>query len=83
MERLLYLVELERFNELEEKVKAVVEEYSILRKRNLELERLLEGANTELENARTRIRMLNQEKDVVRTKVDALLDMLSHIEEPQ
>lgn len=76
-------MELERFNELEEKVKAVVEEYSILRKRNLELERLLEGANTELENARTRIRMLNQEKDVVRTKVDALLDMLSHIEEPQ
>ncbi len=76
-------MELEKFNELEDKVKAVVEEYTILKKRNLELEGLLEGANAELENTRTRVRILNQEKDAVRTKVDALLDMLSHIKEPQ
>ncbi len=72
-----------RFDELEQKIKGIVEEYSVLKERNLELEKLLESKSVELGDANDRIRALNHDKDAVRTKVDMLLDMLCDIEEPQ
>ena len=71
---------LERFGELEQKIRGLVEEYSVLKERNLELEKLLEGKSAELEEANNRTRVLNNEKDAVRTRVDVLLDMLRDIE---
>ena len=75
-------MELERFSELEQKIRGFVEEYSVLRERNIELEKLLEGRSVELEEANNKIMALNDEKDAVRTKVDMLLDMLHDVEVP-
>ena len=71
-----------RFGELEQKIRGFVEEYSVLRERNIELEKLLEGRSVELEEANNKIMALNDEKDAVRTKVDMLLDMLHDVEVP-
>jgi len=71
---------LERFGELEQKIRGIVEEYSVLKERNLDLEKLLEGRSAELEDANNRIMAFNNEKDAVRTKVDILLDMLRDVE---
>ncbi len=73
-------MELVKFNELEEKVKSIIKEYALLKKRNEELEVLLKGKDGELEEVRNKIGMLNEERDSVRTKVDSLLDMLHGIE---
>ncbi|MCK4534469.1 MAG: cell division protein ZapB [Syntrophobacterales bacterium] len=75
-------MELERFGELEQKVKRILEEYSTLKNRNRELEKLLEGKSAELEEVKNRARVLNEEKDAVRTRVDMLLEMLHDIEMP-
>lgn len=71
---------MERFGELEQKIREIVEEYSVLKERNLDLGKLLEGKSVELEDANNRIRAFNNEKDAVRTKVDMLLDMLRDVE---
>ncbi len=71
-----------RFGELEQKIKGIIEEYSVLKERNLELEKLLEGKSAELEESNNKIMALNDEKDAVRTKVDMLLDMLHDVEVP-
>ena len=73
-------MELVKFNELEEKVKSIIKEYALLKKRNEELEVLLKGKDGELEEVRNKIGMLNEERDSVRTKLDSLLDMLHGIE---
>lgn len=73
-------IKLERFGELEQKIRKLVEEHSVLKERNLDLEKLLKGESAELEDASSRIRALNNEKDAVRTKVDMLLDMLRDVE---
>ncbi|MEA1970973.1 MAG: cell division protein ZapB [Thermodesulfobacteriota bacterium] len=75
-------MELERFSELEQKIKKILEEYSTLKDRNRELEKLLEGKSAELEEVKSRVKILNEEKDAVRTGVDMLLDMLHDIEVP-
>ncbi len=76
-------MELERFDELEVKIKAIVNQYVQLKKRNEELEELVQRKNGELEEALSRIRALNQEKDSVRTKIDSLLERLEGVEVPQ
>lgn len=73
-------MELERFGELERRIRGIVEEYSTLKNRNQELENLLEEKNAQLEDANNRARVLNEQKDAVRTRVDMLLDMLRDIE---
>lgn len=73
-------MELVKFNELEEKVKSIIKEYALLKKRNEELEVLLKSKDGELEEVRNKIGMLNEERDSVRTKVDSLLNMLHGIE---
>lgn len=76
----MFAVELVKFNELEEKVKSIIKEYALLKKRNEELEVLLKSKDGELEEVGNKIGMLNEERDSVRTKVDSLLDMLHGIE---
>ena len=72
-------MELVKFNELEEKIKGVLEEYSFLKKKNQELEELLKNKGGELEEANSKVKRLNEELDAVRAKVDSLLDMLQDI----
>ena len=75
-------MELTNFRELEEKIKMVVSEYELLKKRNQELETFLNQKNTELEEANKNIRGLKEERDFIRTKVDSLLNLLQDIHVP-
>ena len=68
-----------KFQELECKIKNLLEEHALLRKKNYELEELLKSKGLELEGANNKIRGLNEERDSIRTKVDSLLDLLQDI----
>lgn len=72
-------MELVKFKELEERIKGLVEEYNVLKKRTKELEELVEIKSGELKEANSRIAKLNEERDSVRNRVDTLLDMLEDI----
>lgn len=72
-------MELVKFKELEERIKGLVEEYNVLKKRTKELEELIEVKSGELKEANSRIAKLNEERDSVRNRVDTLLDMLEDI----
>jgi predicted nuclease with TOPRIM domain len=74
-------VELGKFNELEEKIKGIIEENTVLRQRNRDLEGVLKNKEGELEEIKDKIRILSEERDSVRVKVDLLLDMLQNIPE--
>ena len=73
-------MELVKFTELEGKVKNVLAEYSLLKKRNQEVEENLKKIEFELEGARSRIKELNEERDVICAKVNSLLELLRDIE---
>jgi predicted nucleic acid-binding Zn-ribbon protein len=77
------VVELDKFKELEERIQSIIEEYSLVKKRNGELEALLEGTNAELEKAKNSVRVLTEEEEAIRAKVDLLLDMLHDVKVPQ
>lgn len=75
-------MEVSKFNELEDKIKSFVEEYALLKERNTELEGLLKSVDEELGEAKHQIRILNEEKDAVRGKIDSMLGMFSDIKIP-
>lgn len=75
-------MDLVNFGELEDKIKLVVSEYELLKKRNQELEVILNQKNAELEEANNNIRGLKEERDFIRTKVDSLLNLLQDIHVP-
>jgi len=72
-------VELVKFEELESKIKNLIAEHELLKKKNHELEELLKSKGVELEEASNKIRGLNEERNTIRTKVDSLLDLLQDI----
>jgi len=76
-------VALDKFKELEERIQSIIEEYSLVKERNSELEALLEGTNEELEKAKNSVRVLTEEEEAIRAKVDLLLDMLHDVKVPQ
>ena len=69
-------MEIAKFNELEEKIKNIVNEYSLLKKQNQEFEELFKNKGLELEGAKASLKELNEERDAIRTKVDLLLNLL-------
>jgi uncharacterized coiled-coil DUF342 family protein len=68
-----------KFQELESKIKNLIEERALMRKKNHELEELLKSKGLELEGANNKIRGLNEERNTIRTKVDSLIDLLQDI----
>ncbi len=76
-------MEFVKFKELEERIRALVGEHALLRKKNKELEERFEKELLEVEEAKNKIRALNEERDAVRTKVDALLELLQGIDVPK
>jgi uncharacterized coiled-coil DUF342 family protein len=76
------IVELMKFDELERKIAGLIEDYALLKKRNLELEEQLKHKTTELEEVSNEIGGFKEERDAVRTKVDSLLDLLQEIKAP-
>lgn len=71
-----------KFDELEKKINDLIEDYALLKKRNLEIEGLLQSKMAELEETNKKIGGLREERDAVRTKVDSLLDLLQEIKAP-
>lgn len=76
-------MELVKFGQLEEKIKGLINDYSILKKEKQELEGLLKKKEGELEEVRKNLQILNEERDAIRAKVDSLLDMIQDIDDPQ
>ena len=72
-------MELVKFKELENKIRTLLSEHSLLKKKNQELEELLKNKGLELEEVNIKIRGLNEERNSIRTKVDSLLDLLQDI----
>ena len=76
------MAEFIKFEELEKKINGLIEDYVLLKKRNLELEGLLQNRTMELEETNKKLGGLKEERDAVRTKVDSLLDLLQEIKAP-
>ncbi len=72
-------MELVKFEELESRIKSLINEHESLKKKNRELEELLKSKGVELEEASNKIRGLNEERNTIRTKVDSLIDLLQDI----
>ena len=68
-----------KFKELEERITKILQEKAVLKMRSQELEELLKNKDRELEEANTKLKGLNEERETVRTKVDSLLDLLQDI----
>jgi len=77
------IVEFVKFNALEEKIKSLIEEQALLKKKNQELEGLLQQKEMDLQEVNKKIKGLDEERDAIRTKVDSLLDLLQDIEVPR
>jgi len=73
------IVEFMKFDELEKKISGLIADYALLKKRNRELEELLQNKTMELDEANKKMGGLREERDAVRTKVDSLLDLLQEI----
>lgn len=72
-------MEIVKFKELEDKIKSILKEYSVLKKHSQDLEERLKNKGLELEEARKRLDEINEERDAIRTKVDSLLGLLQDV----
>ncbi len=75
-------MESENFDQLETKVKGVVDRYLQLKGQVAEQDELLRTKSRELQEANEAIRALNEEKAAVRDKVEALLGKLDSLDVP-
>jgi chromosome segregation ATPase len=78
--RLKVKVELEKFKELEDKIKGIVSEQVFLKKQIQILEDALKNKESELEGLNSKLKALDEERNSVRARVDSLLDLLADIE---
>ena len=76
-------MEFVKFSALEEKIKGLIREQALLKKKNGELEELLKQKEMELQEINNKIRGLDEERNAIRTKVDSLLDLLQDIQVAQ
>lgn len=75
-----WILELDKFNALEGKIKNILSEYSLVKKQNNELTGLLKNTELELEGAKGRLLELNEERDAIRTKLDMLINLLQDVD---
>jgi len=73
-------VEIGKFTELEDKIKHIVSEQVFLKKQISILEEALKNKESEIEEYKSKLRVLDEERDNVRARVDLLLDLLADIE---
>jgi len=74
-----FIVELEKFKELEDKIKGIVSEKKHLKKQIQTLEEALKNKGAELEGVESKLKALDEERNSVRARVDSLLDLLADI----
>ncbi len=73
-------MEITKFVELEDKIKHIVGEQVFFKKQISILEEALKNKETEIEQYKSKLKMLDEERDSVRARVDSLLDLLADIE---
>ena len=73
-------MEISKFTELEDKIKYIVNEQVFLKKQISVLEDALKNKESELEEYKSKLRVLDEERNSVRARVDTLLDLLADIE---
>jgi len=73
-------LELEKFKELEEKIKNILSEYALLKKQNQELKELLNNQGLELEGAKGNLGKFSEERDAARARLDALINLLQDVD---
>jgi chromosome segregation ATPase len=73
-------VEIAKFKELEDKIKHIVSEQVFLKKQISILEEALKNKELEIEQLKSKLRVLDEERNSVRARVDSLLDLLADIE---
>ncbi len=73
-------MELEKFNELEDKIKGIVSEKVFLKKQIKTLEEALKNKEAELVGLNSKIKASDEERNSVRARVDSLLDLLADID---
>ena len=73
-------VDLGKFSELENKIKSIVNEQDFYKKQYQKLEEILKNKESELEEFKSKLKVLDEERNSVRARVDSLLDLLADIE---
>lgn len=73
-------MEIGKFTELEDKIKHIVSDQVFLKKQISVLEEALKNKESEIEEYKSKLRVINEERDSVRARVDSLLDLLADIE---
>lgn len=73
-------MELEKFAKLEEKIKVIVDEKVSLKKQILTLEETLKNKEAEIQGFKDKVKVLDEERNSVRTKVDSLLDLMADVD---
>ncbi|HNQ19089.1 MAG: hypothetical protein WBK44_00925 [Smithellaceae bacterium] len=74
------MVELEKFKELEDKIKGIVNEKVFLKKQIQILEDALKDKEAELVGLNNKLKTLNEERNSVSARVDLLLELLADID---
>ncbi len=73
---------LQQFDEIEKKVEKLLEALKSLETTNRELEERIRQLNTELQGKVEAETKINEERDLIRSKIDNLLTRLDEIAEP-
>ncbi len=73
-------MEISKFTELEEKIMHIVSEQVFLKKQISVLEEALKNKELEIEGYKSKLTVLDEERNNVRARVDSLLDLLADIE---
>jgi len=73
-------VDLGKFSELEDKIKSIVNEQDFFKKQCQKLEEILKNKESEIEEFKSKLKVLDEERNSVRARVDSLLDLLADIE---
>lgn len=73
-------MEIGKFTELEDKIKQIVSEQVFLKKQISILEEALKNKESEIEEYKGKLKVLDEERNSVRARVDSLLDLLADIE---
>jgi FtsZ-binding cell division protein ZapB len=73
-------VELEKFENLEKRVKRLVEQFSLLKREKDKIAGVLKKNSVEDRETKKRLEKLHREKYLIRSKLDALIDKLESIE---
>lgn len=72
-------MEIAKFKELEDKIKHIVSEQVFFKKQISILEEALKNKESEIEQLKSKLRVLDEERNSVRARVDSLLDLLADI----